>query len=195
MVVVEEILDVEEKSPVEEVNENPKTEQVVAPVEVIEEEVEKSNYLWIIIPTALLIGALVGGLITYFSGLSRLQVADQTPSPVPSVEPMVTSTPVASPSSTIKREDLKVQVLNGSGISGEAGKAKTLLEGLGYKNVDTGNASSSDYAQTEISIKTTSKDALATVIKDLSTKYSAVEASKPLVVTSKYDLVITLGKK
>lgn len=194
MVVVEEVPDVEEKTPVE-VTEKSKIEQVTTPVEVIEEEVEKTNYLWIIIPTALLIGALVGGLITYFSGLSRLQVADQTPSPVPSIEPVVTSTPVASPSSTIKREDLKVQVLNGSGISGEAGKAKTLLEGLGYKNVDTGNASSSDFAQTEISIKTTNKDALATVIKDLSTKYSAVEASKPLVITSKFDIIVTLGKK
>ena len=194
MVVVEEVPDVEEKTPVE-VTEKSKIEQVAAPVEVIEEEVEKTNYLWIIIPTALLIGALVGGLITYFSGISKLNTNMVTPSPVATTEPVAESTPSATPASTIKREDLKVQVLNGSGISGEAGKAKTLLEGLGYKNVDTGNASSSDFAQTEISIKTTSKDALSTLIKDLSTKYSAVEASKPLVITSKFDIIVTLGKK
>lgn len=194
MVVVEEVSDIEEKSPIE-VTEKSKIEQVAAPVEVIEEEVEKTNYLWIIIPTALLVGALVGGLITYFSGISKLDINSPTPSPIATTEPVVESTPSATPASTIKREDLKVQVLNGSGISGEASKAKTLLEGLGYKNVDTGNASSSDFAQTEISIKVASKDALATVIKDLSSKYSAVEASKPLVITSKFDIIVTLGKK
>lgn len=200
MVVVEEVA--VEESPIEEQPiekstpvEEPKAEKQEVIVEPIEEESEKSNYLWIIIPTALLVGALVGGLITYFSGISKFSSVAPTPSPVATTESVSEVTPTATPSSTVKREDLKVQILNGSGISGEAGKAKTLLEGLGYKNIDTGNASSSDFVQTEIAIKAASKDALATVIKDLSTKYTAVEASKALATTSKYDIVITIGKK
>lgn len=196
MVVVEEVA--VEETPVEKVNEAPETkkeEKIAVETPTIEEETEKSNYLWIIIPTALLVGALVGGLITYFSGISKLSMETATPSPVATAQAQTEVKPTATPQSTIKREDLKIQILNGSGISGEAGKAKTLLEGLGYKNVDTGNASSSDFAETEIAIKAASKDALATVIKDLSSKYSAVEAAKPLATTSKYDLVITIGKK
>ena len=195
MVVVEEVS--VEDTPVEKENETSeikKEEKVVAIAPMVEDENDKTNYLWIIIPTALLVGALVGGLITYFSGISKLGTS-VTPSPIATVEPTVVATPTAAPTTTVKREDLKVQILNGSGVSGEAGKAKTLLLGLGYKNVDTGNASSSDFTQTEVAIKATASDALNMVIKDLSTKYSAVEASKPLATSSKYDLVITIGKK
>jgi hypothetical protein len=199
MVVVEEVSITEAPEEVEEAKvEEPST--VETPVErqevpdPLNEEPEKTNYLFIIIPTALLVGALVGGLITYFSGLSRLSGENQTPSPVPTVvveEPNATSTP----SSSFKRDELKIQVLNGSGVSGAAGKAKTFLEGLGYTSVDTGNASVSDLAQTEVAIKDTKKENLADIIKDLAKSYEAVEAAKPLVATSKYDIVITIGRK
>src|SRR3989344_9303257 len=112
-VVVEEVEEVatpkKEEPKVEAIAEN--RSEVSTPI-----ENEKANYLWIIIPTALLVGALVGGLITYFSGISKLSNSNVSPSPVSS------STPEASPSATplasIKRSDIKIQVLNGSGKSG-----------------------------------------------------------------------------
>lgn len=198
MVVVEEIE--EEKKEDAEVIEAPKEEakinkdEINPDSEINSESFEKTNYLWIIIPTALLIGALVGGLITYFSGISKLN-PESTPTPVVTIQPTIQPTPTASPSSTLKKDVLKIQILNGSGVSGAASKAKTLLEGLGYKEIDTGNASMSDLAQTEIAIKDTKKEYLDLIIKDLSKSYTAIEASKALVSTSKYDLVITLGKK
>lgn len=198
MVVVEEVKEVPEvkETPEVPVIAETKTEDIENAIntEPIEEEIEKTNYLWVIIPTALLIGALVGGLITYFSGLSKLNSGNPSPSPTPTVAPTV-ATPTPTPVSTFKKDEIKIQVLNGSGVSGAAGKAKTLLEVAGYKNVDTGNASMSDLAQTEIAIKADKKEYLDLVIKDLAKSYSAVEATKPLVATSKYDLVITLGKK
>ncbi len=201
MVVVEEVLENEEPKKDEVVKETivpvpDSVEQVTVPVEVVTEEPEeKMNYFFIIIPTALLVGALVGGLITYFSGLSRLQTVDSTPTPFPTSAPSTDPTLTASPSSTLKRDELKAQVLNGSGVSGAAGKAKTLLEDLGYKNVDTGNASVSDLAQTEVAIKDTKKEFLDLVIKDLAKSYTAVKVDKALVTTSKYDVVITIGRK
>lgn len=198
MVVVEEIE--EEKKEDAEVIEAPKEEakinkdEINPDSEINSESFEKTNYLWIIIPTALLIGALVGGLITYFSGISKLN-PESTPTPVVTIQPTIQPTPTASPSSTLKKDVLKIQILNGSGVSGAASKAKTLLEGLGYKEIDTGNANMSDLAQTEIAIKDTKKEYLDLIIKDLSKSYTAIEASKALVSTSKYDLVITLGKK
>lgn len=184
MMVVEEV---------EEIKEIP--EQITTPVEVIEEEVEKTNYLWIIIPTALLIGALVGGLITYFSGLSRLKEVNTTPTPIASKQPVVEATPSASPSTTIKREDIKLQVLNGSGVSGLAGKAKTYLEGLGYKDVQTGNASVSNLVETTIAVKDSKKELLDIVSADLSKNYKVAKTIDSLITTSKYDFVITLGSK
>lgn len=156
---------------------------------------DKPNYLWIIVPTALLVGALVGGLITYFSGVSKMNVVVESPTPVSTVLPSLTPVPSSSPSSALKRETLKVQVLNGSGVSGLANKAKTYLEGLGYKDVATGNASSSDYTETEIQIKDTKKEFLETITTDLSKNYTLKKDTKALSASSKYDIIITLGKK
>ena len=156
-------------------------------------ENEKANYLWIIIPTALLVGALVGGLITYFSGISKLQTVENSPTPVVSIEPK--ASPSASPSASIKRSEIKLQVLNGSGTSGFAGKAKTYLEGLGYKDVAVGNAVSSDFAETEIQIKDNVEEFLDTITTDLSKNYTVAKDTKTLTASSKYDVVITLGKK
>src|SRR3989339_1198279 len=108
-VVVEEVEEVatpkKEEPKVEAIAEN--RSEVSTPI-----ENEKANYLWIIIPTALLVGALVGGLITYFSGISKLQTVENSPTPVVSIEPK--ASPSASPSASIKRSEIKLQVLNGS---------------------------------------------------------------------------------
>ena len=156
------------------------------------DEDDKPNYLWIIVPTALLVGALVGGLITYFSGISKPTEVEATPTPV------ATSTPVSSPTpvtTDLKRSDVKLQVLNGSGVSGLAGKVKTYLEGLGYKDVATGNADSSDYAQTELQVKDSKKSFSDLVSKDLSKDYTVSSSIKTLNSSNKYDIIITLGKK
>lgn len=189
VVVVEEVLEevkVEEPKPKE-----TEKEQTI-PKEVQVEE-EKPNYLWIIIPTALLVGALVGGLITYFSGISKLSTIESSPTPVVSIEPQ--SSPSASPSASVKRSEVKVQILNGSGTSGLAGKVKTYLEGLGYKDVAVGNASSSNFTETEIQIKESKKDFLKTITDDLTKDYTVSKDTKTLITSSKYDIVVTLGSK
>ncbi len=190
VVVVEEV-EATVETPIVESKPEP---EVKTETEVFVEE-EKSSYLWIIIPTALLVGALVGGLITYFSGISRLSKEDQTLAPSATVEPTIEPTPTASPSSSLKREQIKLQVLNGSGISGFAGKAKTYLEGLGYKDVMTGNAKTSDFTNTVISVKDSKKELLETIKTDLSKNYQVTEKTETLPASSKYDFVITLGSK
>ena len=200
VVVVEEVEEVE--SPKEETSNTPKVKDVVAEeksnnsnesVDLVEDE--KPNYLWIIIPTALLVGALVGGLITYFSGIAKLSSDNNTVAPVETSTPESVTSPTPKPKSTIKREEVKIQVLNGSGTSGLAGKAKTYLESLGYKDVAVGNAASSDFAETEIQIKDSIKDFLDTITTDLSKNYQVASETTVLSASSKYDLIITLGKK
>jgi len=207
VVIVEEVEAVEETPQHEEVatveSKEPQKNEVVEMAKAVDsepevvEEYDKPNYLWIIVPTALLVGALVGGLITYFSGIANLSTdSSSSPTPMASVEPAtVTSEATATPKSTFKRDGLKVQILNGSGVSGAAGKAKTLLEGLGYVTVETGNASTSSFEMTEVATKEASKEYLELVIKDLSKEYEATAAAKVLPTSGKYDIVVTLGKK
>ncbi len=203
MVVVEEVAEVEEakKEEISDESQAPKVVEVaevspvVTEVTVDEEEVEKSNYLWIIIPTALLIGALVGGLITYFSGISRLAELSPTSTPVPTSAPVVQPTPTTESKSTFDRSIVKIQVLNGSGISGLASKAKIYLEGLGYKEVATGNASVSNLVETKISAKDSKSEVLNNVISDVSKNYKVAEKTEVLAASSKYDFVIILGSK
>ncbi|MDP3917815.1 MAG: LytR C-terminal domain-containing protein [Candidatus Woesebacteria bacterium] len=182
MVVVEEVVE-EVKTPV--VESKPEPEMVV--------EEEKSSYLWIIIPTALLVGALVGGLITYFSGISKLPETNSSPSTVASISPEASATP--EPKVEVDRSKILLQVLNGSGTSGFAGKAKTYLEGLGYKDVMAGNAVTSDFTDTVISVKDSKKELLEIIKTDLSKNYKVAEKTETLSASSKYDFVITLGSK
>lgn len=213
MVVVEEVInekeqEVSEVSKVPEVAEVPvitetKTEDIEKAInsepksgsDTSSEFIEKTNYLWIIIPTALLIGALVGGLITYFSGLSRMSETNATPSPIATVTPEVQVTVTPSPKSSFDRSAVKLQVLNGSGVSGLAGKAKIYLEGLGYKDVVAGNASASNLVETTVSVKDIQKELLESVVTDLSKNYKVAEKTEILSASSKYDFVITLGSK
>lgn len=186
----------EENSNMKETKETDKTlESKEESKKEVKEESEKPNYLWIIIPTALLVGALVGGLITYFSGVSKLDKGDINPTPISSEAPEAESSPEATSAATLKRDTLKIQVLNGSGVSGAAGTAKTYLEDLGYKNVVTGNASTSDFTETEISIKKEMEEYTSLLTSDLKDEYQVADSVKTLVTTSKYDVVITLGKK
>lgn len=206
MVVVEEVLPQVEDAKLHSKEENLEIESAKVQesqsdvslentVETQVDQQESTNYLFIIVPVALLVGALVGGLITYFSGLSKISSTDPTPTPAVTVEPVINSSPSPSPVSSLKKDELKIQILNASGVSGAAGKVKILLNDAGYKSVDTGNASISDLSQTEVSIKDSKKEYLDVIIKDLSKSYDAVESKKALPSSSKYDLVITLGSK
>ncbi|MBI4157744.1 LytR C-terminal domain-containing protein, partial [Candidatus Woesebacteria bacterium] len=79
--------------------------------------------------------------------------------------------------------------------AGVAASAKEYLEGLGYKDVGVGNASSSDFTETEISIKDTKKDYLETLKSDLSKKYAVSAEAETLSSSSEFDTTVTIGSK
>jgi len=110
----------------------------------------------------------------------------------PTTTPAATSTP--SPTPSIERSDLTVQVLNGSGVSGAAGVAKDYLEGLGYEDVETGNASLYDYEETEVSIKEDVEEYLDMIIEDLSDEYEVATDSGVLDEDGDFDVEIIIGK-
>ncbi|MBU2592171.1 LytR C-terminal domain-containing protein [Patescibacteria group bacterium] len=110
-------------------------------------------------------------------------------------QPAPTNTPAATATPTPSREKIQIEVLNGSGIPGLAGKAKEFLESLGYKDIKTGNADSYDYQKTEVSIKKTKEEYLKMILEDLGKNYSVSSDSSTLEKDSPFDIVVILGKK
>ena len=133
---------------------------------------------------------------------------------VPTASPSAKATPSASPSAkkeepkkateaakkkeapkpVLKRSSLKIEVLNGSGAVGAAGKAEALLKSKGYKVVSVGNASNYNFTKTEIRLKTSKVDYFPLLTKDLSGSYTIIKGSS-LKESSSYDVQVILGKK
>ena len=145
---------------------------------------------WIFVLIGLLILG-VGGVILFTRG-SQEKV---TPTPEPTVE--ATATAVPNPTATPKAADkakVKIEVQNGTGITGEAAYLATQLKNLGYTNVKAGNADREDYVTTEV----TFNKSLALAIQDeitqkLESLYQKVEVKSSSTQTS--DVVIITGLK
>jgi len=155
---------------------------------VISSEPVKKEGSWWMLLIAFILGLAVGAVTMYLVKAQSSKVSSQQETAVVDQTPEPTTAPVTE----VKREDLKVQVLNGSGVSGAAAQAKTLLEGLGYLDVETGNADG-DFAETEIEIKADKAAVEVLVKKDLEDEYSLSDTVGELDESSDYDVVITLG--
>jgi outer membrane biosynthesis protein TonB len=145
----------------------------------------------------LILGALGGGVYYYQKNVAGTTTTNNE---VTKNTPEVTTAPTETPTPTVASVDLskyKVQVLNGSGTPGEAGKAQGYLETAGFKEFKTGNASAFNYTKTEVSLKASVSDEVFTAIeKALSSHYQDVtKVEKALSDSSEYDVVITVGKQ
>jgi hypothetical protein len=80
-----------------------------------------------------------------------------TPTPQP---PTPTPTVVA-----VERSEIKVKILNGSGVRGKATEVRDILKEAGYGEILTGNADNFDYTTTEIQVKK-DMDKLAETMKE-----------------------------
>lgn len=156
---------------------------------------------WLLVALVVIVGLLVigGGVFVYQKAMSKKKTTAGkvviTPTPELTEEISSSPTPEISPALLAEKKDLKIKILNGSGIPGLAGKAATYLENLGYSGIKTGNASSYDYEQTEIQIKESQKGLLEQLTKDLSQEYTLAEEQKTLAEDESFDVIITLGKK
>lgn len=108
-----------------------------------------NSYKWLVIVVVALVVAAVGvwGFIWWQKAKvgTKITVDLAVPTPVASIVPS------PSPVVEIKLSDYKIKIENGSGIAGEAGRAKDLLETAGFIVSGTGNAKSYDFTKTIIS--------------------------------------------
>lgn|GEM_PF-2116021 len=111
---------------------------------------------------------------------------------IASVVPQATSAP--TPTETpIVRENIKIEVQNGSGVVGLAGKGKKVLETAGYTAVTTANADNYDY--TGVTVKGKTPGTAAFVVLDIKTAYPSASASSALLDSaSTVEAIVILGK-
>lgn len=89
----------------------------------------------------------------------------------------------------------KVRVVNGNGITGEAGIVKSALEKAGFSIESTGNASKT-YETTTIYYNGDSSKELAESLDDsLPAAYKGAELIKSETVSGVYDAIVALGNK
>lgn len=148
----------------------------------------------IMLAIGIVVTCLVAGAVILLATSGNLKMPSLGAKPTPTATPTVapTATPVPE---EVKKEDLTIQVLNGSGIPGVAGKMKTLLEEQGYTVKDTGNADTYDFEATEIQVKA-GKDAVFKLLEaDLKENYTLSSSPATLSEDVPYDVRIIVGKE
>lgn len=101
-----------------------------------------------------------------------------------------TAPPSPTPTPNFKKEEVKIKILNGSGVRGKATEIKDILRNKGYVEILTDNAGNFDYTITEIQVKNDKKQLGEMIKKDLKdyvsapkiTVLDAKEASDAIVI-------------
>lgn len=89
-----------------------------------------------------------GGNIKIPNFMAKKEVIVATPTPLP---------PTPTPTPSFKKEEVKIKILNGSGVRGKATEIKEILRKKGYVEILTDNAENFDYKITEIQVKNDKK--------------------------------------
>lgn len=150
------------------------------------------------------IGLVVGFLL--FAGNHVWQTithdfSDTRISPTPARQQILQSndTPTETPSptptgeGTVERQDISIQVLNGSGIAGEAGKVADFLKEKGYTEVTTGNADTYDFTDVTIRAGAENKKLAEQIKADLASDYTVVKV-ETADIKEAVDVVVIIGK-
>lgn len=122
----------------------------------------KSSKKPIILVIILILLVIIGFLLFKYRSSIKQMVVGPTPSPTPIETPIPTETPQA-----LIRSDWSFEILNGSGVTGQAKKIADQIKNLGYSVVKSGNADKQTYTQTQIQVKSDFKDKIDLVIADI----------------------------
>ena len=152
----------------------------------------------IVLTVLSLIAIITGGIFYYQKNVASNSEESVEKAEESTAEPTTSPEPTATPTEemTVDYSKYTLQILNGSGIPGEAGSVQDLLNDLDFKSVAKGNATSYDFEQTTVALKEGAPDQVFTDIsKALSTTYDVASKSEVLKASSSYDVVVTVGIK
>lgn len=143
--------------------------------------------IWKILGAVLILLLIVGGFFYY---QSTKKTEDTTEAEITEVvEPTATPTP-----EEVAKDAYKIEIQNGSGIAGEAGRAKTLLEDAEFTVESTANADNYDYEKTEIQAgPDVSQTWLDELKSELEKKYSVKSSVGDIGSDAKVDVIVIIG--
>ncbi|OGM27435.1 hypothetical protein A3A76_03015 [Candidatus Woesebacteria bacterium RIFCSPLOWO2_01_FULL_39_23] len=145
-----------------------------------------------------LLAIITGGFLYYQKNMTKKtgDEGDTEPTSTPTITITPTTTPGATESGEVKFSDYSIQILNGSGIPGEAGKVKDLLASAKFKKTDTANADNYDYEDTEVKLKENTPSKVYDKIEELlKSTYSVAKSDTKVASSSSYDVIIIVGTK
>src|SRR5258708_199334 len=151
------------------------------------------NWKWLVI---LILFLVVIGAVTFFVFKSSRGVSSEA-SPTPTATDMANvATPTATATAApVDKTQLKIQVLNGTGIAGEAGLLSDALKALGYTNVTSGNASTQNATSTQVTFASTvSSDVVAEITNKLKDLYTNVTTGNSTLSGSDIQIVTGVRK-
>lgn len=95
----------------------------------------------------------------------------------------------------VEKSEITIQVLNGSGVPGQAGATQELLLDIGFENVEVGNADNQDYQNTILTFDKNVPNLYTEEIGDLlkETYENVLEDTPDEDDTINYDIVIITG--
>jgi len=151
---------------------------------------KKSNMLGFIIVG---IVVLVGGIIFF---VTKGKKESELVSPTPTSGGIVISTPSATETPTpAEKEDVSIEVLNGTGIAGEAGYLQDKLKVLGYSDIEVGNADEQDQTITTVTFSDTLDEAnKAEIQTELEKLYEDVTVKTSSSITFEVSIITGLKK-
>ena len=157
-------------------------------------EEPKKKQLWIIIAIIIIALALIGGALWYFreNVLKRDSLKDKT-TPVPSVLQNTPTPATDSAKIEIDFSEYSIQVLNGSGISGEAAKARDILSSEDFNIEEIGNADSASYEKTVIKAKKGVPSEFLDKLKGVLEESYILDSDEKLEESEGADVVIIIG--
>ncbi|PIZ66016.1 hypothetical protein CO051_02440 [Candidatus Roizmanbacteria bacterium CG_4_9_14_0_2_um_filter_39_13] len=117
--------------------------------------------------------------------------ASPTPTPIPTTP--TPNAPTPTPTPEVVREELKIKVLNGSGIRGKAGIVKDFLTDAGYEDIITANAAAFDYEITVIQFKKGQEATRDLVSEDIASEIEDKVVFETLAEDEAADIVIIVG--
>lgn len=152
------------------------------------------NFIWIVLPAALIGVAAVAGFFIYLQGIKKEQKQQEA---IVVVSPTPILTQEASPIPAPPKVDIskyKIEVLNGSGISGEAARVKTLFEQEGFTVISIGNSDRSNYKETIVQVKKDTPEAFLNKLKSLLEETYVVSIVIALSPDENVDTIVIVGR-
>ncbi|MDQ5981297.1 MAG: LytR protein [Patescibacteria group bacterium] len=174
------------------------------------QKTSKRKKLLSIIAIVVMFLVMAGALTYYFTkedktkkSANNVTAVIPTPTPVSTTsneneidekeQETIDSKVVERPNALENFKGYRIDILNGSGIPGEADKLRDLIIPLQFDRVNLGNADKFDYSDTTVQFKSEEVKLGQDLLQDILIDYSVVVLEEYLPASSIYDVQIVIG--